>query len=82
MRNGTLTWHRQQAQACEQGGHWFAAAFHLGRLIEARPNDRRLYQRRAAAYAALGRPVEAAADVLQALQLRAGPPVTAPADGP
>ncbi|HEY1375508.1 MAG TPA: serine/threonine-protein kinase [Gemmataceae bacterium] len=80
VQNRTLAWHRQQAAACEKAGHWFAAAFHLGRLIDARPGDRRLLQRRAAAYAALGRWAEAAADGMKALQLSPRPPA-APAGG-
>jgi tetratricopeptide (TPR) repeat protein len=32
-----LAWHQQRAQECEQSGHWFAADFHLSRLIDAAP---------------------------------------------
>jgi tetratricopeptide (TPR) repeat protein len=43
----TLTWHTQQAAQAERGQQWFAAAFHLNRLIQQRPGDADLLYRRA-----------------------------------
>jgi WD40 repeat protein/tetratricopeptide (TPR) repeat protein len=34
-----LGWHRQEASACEADGRWFAAAWHLRRLLDAEPGD-------------------------------------------
>ena len=34
-----LRWHRQEADAGEKAGQWFAAAFHLRRLIVAEEPD-------------------------------------------
>src|SRR5262249_25820422 len=49
-----LAWHRQEAEACEEAGQWFAARWHLDRLMEAEPANRALRARRARACAALG----------------------------
>jgi len=32
-------WHREQATECEKQSNWFAAAFHLRRLVTLEPND-------------------------------------------
>jgi hypothetical protein len=40
-------WHQDIAQECEDAGKWFAAAFQLGRLVEAKPSDAPLRARRA-----------------------------------
>jgi WD40 repeat protein len=42
-----LAWHRRQADECEAAGEWFAARFHLGRLLEAEPANEALRRRRA-----------------------------------
>jgi WD40 repeat protein len=34
-----LLWHRREAADSEQAGQWFAAAFHLRRLIDTKPAD-------------------------------------------
>jgi WD40 repeat protein len=62
-------WREQQAADAEAGGQWFAAAFHLGRLIHERPADPSLYARRVRADAHLGRWGDAAADLLQGAAL-------------
>ncbi len=42
----TLKWHRFQAQASEMAANWFAAQFHLNRLVALEPDDRSLIRRR------------------------------------
>jgi WD40 repeat protein/tRNA A-37 threonylcarbamoyl transferase component Bud32 len=46
-------WQRQEAQECERQGQWFAAAWHLDRLVAQNPDDLDLRARRAAARARL-----------------------------
>jgi hypothetical protein len=55
----------QQAESAEKDGRWFAAAFHLSRLIEETRDNATLYTRRATARAFQGRWAAAAADLLQ-----------------
>ena len=62
-------WHAEQAQQSQQAGDWFAAAFHLGRLLPSRPWDAGLRARRAYALSRLGRTAEAASHALQAVLL-------------
>ncbi len=50
-REQILAWHEQQADNCEEAKDWFAAAFHLDKLIEANPKDPELKKRRDAAQA-------------------------------
>jgi hypothetical protein len=38
-------WHRQEAATSARASEWFAAAFHLNRLIQAEPQDGMLYLR-------------------------------------
>jgi WD40 repeat protein len=59
----------KQAGDAEKTGRWFAAAFHLSRLIDAEPNDAALYARRCKAYAMQGQWSKAAADLLQGAAL-------------
>jgi WD40 repeat protein len=47
-------WREQQAQDCETAGHWFAAAFHLERLLAAAPDDAGLQARRSRCLRELG----------------------------
>jgi WD40 repeat protein/serine/threonine protein kinase len=58
-------WREQQAADAEQAGQWFAAAFHLSRLIDADPKNSSLYARRCKAYAFQGQWGKAADDLLQ-----------------
>ena len=44
-----LRYHGEQARQAEQQQQWFAAAFHLGRLLLDQPGDADLQRRRAAA---------------------------------
>jgi WD40 repeat protein len=62
-------WQAAEAARHERAGQWFAAAFHLGRLLAERPWDTSLHVRRARAYAELGRPDRAAAHYLHAVFL-------------
>jgi len=48
-------WHDARARDAEEAGASFTAAWHLDRLIAARPDDWLLYARRARAHADLGR---------------------------
>jgi WD40 repeat protein len=41
-----VNWHTDQAEQAESNADWFAAAFHLGRLLKDRPNDADLKCRR------------------------------------
>jgi tetratricopeptide (TPR) repeat protein len=62
-------WHAAEARSSEAAGQWFAAAFHLDRLLPSRPWDADLHTRRAYALARLGRPQAAAIHDLHALLL-------------
>ena len=42
-------WQRQEAEDCDLQGLWFAAVWHLDRLVAENPDDARLAARRAAA---------------------------------
>jgi WD40 repeat protein/predicted Ser/Thr protein kinase len=59
-------WHRQGADAAEAGRDWFAAVFHLGRLLDAGNSDgpatARLRARRGRAYAEQGLWAQAGSD--------------------
>jgi WD40 repeat protein len=63
------SWREQQADAAEKAGRWFAAAFHLSRLIDAEPHDAALYARRCMAYGRQGLWSRAIADLLQGAAL-------------
>jgi WD40 repeat protein/tetratricopeptide (TPR) repeat protein/tRNA A-37 threonylcarbamoyl transferase component Bud32 len=65
-------WHEKQAVAAERQARWFAARFHLDRLIADRPEDASLRTRRARALSALGLWVEAESDFSKAIALGAG----------
>jgi WD40 repeat protein/Flp pilus assembly protein TadD/tRNA A-37 threonylcarbamoyl transferase component Bud32 len=65
-----LARHDGEAMVAASAGQWFAAIFHLDRLIVARPNAASLYTRRGLAYSALGRWPEARADYARVLRLR------------
>ena len=73
-------WLQRQAADAEKAGQWFAAAFHLSRLIDAEPADASLFLRRGLAYAHLGRWADAGADLLWAAALP--PPAGGKEDGP
>jgi WD40 repeat protein/serine/threonine protein kinase len=49
-----IAWHRHQAEACENARDWFAAVFHLNRLIAEQPGSAALYRRRGLARARQG----------------------------
>jgi eukaryotic-like serine/threonine-protein kinase len=44
--NGDALWREQRAATSERDGDWYAAGFHLDRLIQARPDDSSLRERR------------------------------------
>jgi WD40 repeat protein/tetratricopeptide (TPR) repeat protein len=62
-------WHADQAEQFWRVGNWFAAAFHLGRLLQERPWDAELHVRRAHAFNRLERTAEARAHFLHAVLL-------------
>jgi WD40 repeat protein len=61
-------WHDARARDAEQAGRAFTARWHLDRLIAARPDDGRLYLRRARTHTEEGRWDEAGADYRRALE--------------
>src|SRR5262249_5682624 len=65
-------WHQTQAAEFEKAGQWFAAAFHLDRLIQAEPQSGNLYLRRGRALAGQGKEAEARQDIEKALQWKEG----------
>ena len=62
-------WHAAQAQESWQASDWFAAAFHLGRLLPQHPWDAELQARHAYALYRLGRAGAAATHFLHAVLL-------------
>jgi Flp pilus assembly protein TadD len=62
-----MTWHLREAASSEEAGQWFAARWHLDRLIAARPEDGALYARRGFALDQLGRWAEADTDYGRAI---------------
>jgi tetratricopeptide (TPR) repeat protein len=69
-----LAWHQREADSAEERSDWFAAAYHLGKLINAEWLNADLYARRAEARARLaeanrGRWEDAAADMAKAVLL-------------
>jgi tetratricopeptide (TPR) repeat protein len=64
-----LAWHRQQADDSEAQRQWFAAAWHLGRLLDAGQADASTWARRGAARLALDDGDGAAADCAKAVEL-------------
>jgi WD40 repeat protein/serine/threonine protein kinase len=53
IHDESLHWHEVSAAQCESDADWFAARFHLDRLIRITPDDESLRQRRARAQSAL-----------------------------
>jgi tetratricopeptide (TPR) repeat protein len=74
LNESVLPWHRAQAAEAEGGGQWFAAVFHLDRLIRAEPEHGPHHLRRAAALAKQGKGDEAKPDFEKATALNAGLP--------
>jgi WD40 repeat protein len=69
-----LGWHRQQARTHEAAGRWWAARWHLDRLIAADPTAAPLYQRRAKAALAIHDLARARADLDKAIALMPAEP--------
>jgi len=63
--NEVFNWHEQEAQACEQAWNWWSATFHLDCLIERRPEDASLRDRRDYAQMALAQAKKAASGYLE-----------------
>ncbi len=68
----TESWHLAQAQACEAAEQWFAAAWHLGRLVALRPDRADLGGRQARAFAEQGAWGPAADAATRAIALNPG----------
>jgi WD40 repeat protein/tetratricopeptide (TPR) repeat protein len=66
-----VAWHERETTSSESSGQWFAARWHLDRLIASKPEDGSLYVRRSHAYIQLGRWVEAEQDYSKAIKLGA-----------
>jgi hypothetical protein len=66
-------WRERQAAGAEEAGRWFAAAFHLSRLIDANSADPSLCLRRSRAYVLQAEWVQAAADLLRAADANTSP---------
>jgi WD40 repeat protein/Tfp pilus assembly protein PilF len=64
-----LGWHQRLAAESAAAGHWFAARWHLDRMIAARPGDWFAHALRSKAQLQLGRRDRAAADCARALKL-------------
>jgi hypothetical protein len=62
-------WHREQAQQSLQSENWFAATFHLERLLQRYPWDANLHLQRSLALQNLGRTAEALTHQFHALFL-------------
>jgi tetratricopeptide (TPR) repeat protein len=67
-----LAWHRREARACLRDMFWYAAAWHLDRLIPAEPKQWQHYADRGQAHQQLGQNDQAIADYTQAIALGAG----------
>lgn len=63
------SWHLREAAAHEAAGRWSTAVWHLGRLIEAKPDQGELRSRRGHAFAELERWPQAALDFAKAVEL-------------
>jgi WD40 repeat protein/serine/threonine protein kinase/Flp pilus assembly protein TadD len=72
--DSAVAFHRQAAAEAAASGHWFASAWHHGRVIAAQPSDWFAYALRSKCYLKLGRRDRAADDCARALKL--GPPDT------
>jgi len=80
VTDGLLSWHRTQVGESFAARQWFAAAFHLGRLIEAEPTSGLHHFRRGLALAQLARTAEAAKEFETALKLKNDLPELAQGD--
>jgi Flp pilus assembly protein TadD/outer membrane protein assembly factor BamB len=80
LADGVPAWHRARANESLSAGQWFAAAFHLGRLIEAGPVNGRLHFLRGTALAQLARTAEADKEFEKALELKKDLPELAQAE--
>jgi WD40 repeat protein/tRNA A-37 threonylcarbamoyl transferase component Bud32 len=69
-----LAWHEREEESSASSGHWFAARWHLDRLVLARPHDGTLAARRGYALSRLGRWAEAEQDFTRAIQFGAAGP--------
>jgi tetratricopeptide (TPR) repeat protein len=65
-----LRWHRRQATDSQTNRRWFAATFHLNRLLKAEPEDPRLHYERGVALANQGQGAEARGDFETALAMK------------
>jgi WD40 repeat protein len=70
VRRGT-GWHQAEAEASEAAQDWFAATFHLDRLIAEQPGNADLYRRRGQASVRQDRFDKAVADLVRAIELGA-----------
>jgi Flp pilus assembly protein TadD len=74
LAKAQLTWHREEAASSERAGQWFAAVFHLNRLLEAEPADALLHLRRGYALGRSGDREEARRELGRARELKVALP--------
>jgi WD40 repeat protein/tRNA A-37 threonylcarbamoyl transferase component Bud32 len=72
VADGLPAWHRARAAESEEAGHWFAAAFHGGRLLQTEQGGGPDHFHLGLAYALDARPAEARKELELALTLTDG----------
>lgn len=78
MEQTQTIWHQDSAEAAERAGQWFAAEFHLRRLLDAEPDHGGYRLRHGQALARLGKPDQAKQEFVKAL---ASPKAPTPVEG-
>jgi tetratricopeptide (TPR) repeat protein len=63
-----MSWHNREVVECEMCGDWYGAAWHLERMLAARPSDARLLRLRGDARAGTGDWQRAMSDYTQAIE--------------
>jgi WD40 repeat protein len=65
-----LAWHQREAEACEWTKEWFAAIWHLDRVLDVQPHDASLWARRGTTFAIMGDRPSAIRDLTRAMELK------------
>jgi tetratricopeptide (TPR) repeat protein len=65
-----VAWHEREVKECESAKQWFAAFWHLDRLIRAQPANWKRWVKRALAHHALSQWDQAIADYTKAIELK------------
>jgi len=69
----TISWHRAQANLCQNAQEWHAALLHLNRLIDLVPRERSAYLQRGIIHQLLNRKEDALKDYSHAIIVTASP---------